>query len=686
MQPIDWIFLAAPIALVIGVAMYTRRYVKSVADFLAAGRCAGRYLLANSRGEAESGLTNSLAIFETILVAGFVLDFWGKLQIPIVLLVSIAGFVVYRLRETRAMTMAQFFEMRYSRRFRTFMGMLAFLAGILNYGIFPAVSARFFIYFLDLPLSVHIASFQISTLLLLMIGYLSCTVFMILAGGQVTLMVVDCVEGLLSHLIYIVIAIAVFFVVSWSQVAYVMQQSPAGHSKVNPFDTAEVPDFNIWFMLMGLFIRIYSTNAFQHRQGFVAAARTPHEGRMGGVLGEWRGYARSVMLLLLGICALTYLEHPAFSPQAASIHRALDAIPNAYLQKQMTIPISLRFLLPTGIKGLFCAIMIMGLLAGDAAHLHSWGSIFIQDIIMPLRKRAISPRQHMWMLRIAIAGVAVWAIFFSLFFRQTQYIMLWWNLTGARSSPAAAGAAIIGGLYWHKGTAEAARIGRRRFSAPCWRRSASVAEASGRRIRDLAGPVTAHIGWHLPEKFYFNNMVSAFFAALIAATIYIVVSILTCRRDFNLDRMLHRGEYAVDESGMTERPTLRQRFSLRRILRFDEHFTRTDKIVACGILCWSLLLMLINLGATASNFLLHRWSAAWWTNYWFATAIAVPFGIALVTLIWFGIGGVRDLRDFFVDLRSVKRDSRDDGRVSGESNLADEPPERASNAPVTAET
>ena len=72
------------------------------------------------------------------------------------------------LASQRAMTLAQFLEMRYSRRFRLFMGGLAFLSGILNYGIFPAISARFFIYFLDLPTTVSIAGMHVSTLALIM--------------------------------------------------------------------------------------------------------------------------------------------------------------------------------------------------------------------------------------------------------------------------------------------------------------------------------------------------------------------------------------------------------------------------------------------------------------------------------------------------------------------------------------
>src|SRR5690349_15343883 len=177
MHLIDWSLVIIPLVVVVAFAIYTNRYVKSVADFLAGGRCAGRYLLANARGQSDSGLANTMARFEIILISGFVLSFWEKISYPVVLLVGISGFVVYRYRETRAMTLAQFFEIRYTRRFRLYMGMLAFLAGILNYGIFPAISARFFIYFLDLPQHVALGPLGVPTFALIMAVYLSFTAF-----------------------------------------------------------------------------------------------------------------------------------------------------------------------------------------------------------------------------------------------------------------------------------------------------------------------------------------------------------------------------------------------------------------------------------------------------------------------------------------------------------------------------
>jgi SSS family solute:Na+ symporter len=61
---------------------------------------------------------------------------------PVMLFITITGFMIYRCRETRALTMSEFFERRDSKRFGAFMGILAFVSGILNLGIFPAVGGE----------------------------------------------------------------------------------------------------------------------------------------------------------------------------------------------------------------------------------------------------------------------------------------------------------------------------------------------------------------------------------------------------------------------------------------------------------------------------------------------------------------------------------------------------------------
>ena len=110
-------------------------------------------------------------------------------------------------------------------------------------------------------------------------------------------------------------------------------------------------------------------------------------------------------LALLALAAIGLGSASAFQREAVPIHQAIDSLQDTSLHSQMTVPIALRYLLPTGMKGLFCSIMIMGLFAGDTGHLHSWGSIFIQDVVLPLRKQPMSPRQHIWALRISVAAV-----------------------------------------------------------------------------------------------------------------------------------------------------------------------------------------------------------------------------------------------------------------------------------------
>lgn len=56
MQPIDWFLFSIPIAVIAVFCFHSQKYIRSVADFLAAGRTGGRYLLSSANGMAGMGL------------------------------------------------------------------------------------------------------------------------------------------------------------------------------------------------------------------------------------------------------------------------------------------------------------------------------------------------------------------------------------------------------------------------------------------------------------------------------------------------------------------------------------------------------------------------------------------------------------------------------------------------------
>ena len=202
----------------------------------------------------------------------------------------------------------------------------------------------------------------------------------------------------------------------------------------------------------------------------------------------------------------------------------------------MQVPIALRYMLPVGVKGMFCLIMVLTLMSGDASHILTWGGIFIQDIVLPLRKTPMTPRQHVLVLRLAVIGVAVFAFIFSILFHQKQDIVMWWLVTEGVFL-CGGGAAIIGGLYWKKGTTAAA-----------W---AALITGSGITLGSI---LIGRLPPALSKYFNFNGNEARFIAAGVAAAVYIVVSLLTCRENFDMDRMLHRGRYALadDAAGAAE--------------------------------------------------------------------------------------------------------------------------------------
>lgn len=649
MHWIDWTIIVAPLLTIFGLALYTRRYMRSVADFLSGGRLAGRYLLAVAKGEMNAGAVVFVALFEVIAKSGFTMTWWTWMSVPVSLILAITGFVIYRYRETRAMTLAQFFEIRYSKSFRIFTGLLGFGAGIVNFGIIPAVSARFFIYFLGLPPDLSIAAWTIPTYIPLMAVLLSITLLLTLSGGLITVMITNCVEGIISQILYLVLIFGLISIFSWSEISEVMTNRPPGHSYLNPFDSLALKDFNLWYVIMSLLVSVYGTMAWQNQSAYNAAAFSAHESRMGGILGRWRELGKSVVVTLLAICAMTYLQHPDFSARAASVQAEVSRIPDVQIQQQMEIPIALKHLLPIGCQGALCIILLMGVFGCDGSHLHSWGGLFIQDIIVPLRKKPFTPEQHIRLLRLAIIGVALFALLFGSLFRQTEYIVMWWQVTMGLFI-GGAGSAIIGGLYWKKGT-----------TAGAW---TSMLAGSG-----------ISVGGIVARQFYgndfpLNGMQISFVAALASITLYVIVSLLTRREDFNMDRMLHRGSYAT-QNRADESPAQPTTLSWSTLIGIDQSFSRSDKWISSSLFLWSMLWFVIFAVGTVWN-MISPWPISVWSTFWKISGIGLPIFISTVTAIWFTWGGLHDMRSLFRQLKIEKTNALDNGMVINHQNLDDE--------------
>lgn len=748
MHWIDWAIVTIPMVIVFLIALKAQAYVRGVADFLTAGRVAGRYVLCVAGGEAGMGLISAVALFEVYYTSGFAFSFWNGLTIPLGMIFLLTGYCIYRFRETRAMTMGQFLEIRYSRGFRIFAGILQSISGVINYAIFPAVSARFLIYYFDLPLQVTVFGLSFPMMGVVMAIFLSVAVIIVNAGGQITIMVTDCIQGILSYPLYAIVVGYLLLRFSWSSdIAPALLDRPEGMSLLNPFDISNLRDFNLFYIIVGIFSQVFNRMSWAGNQGFNAAALNAHEQKMGAVLGTWRAGFSTMMFIVLAIVAYAYLHNPKFEAKGEAVRqelawktvndvasgenfgevkkeirtfmdtgikpRVLDAAESSEavsgaapepmlsvvkatlathdpstaqtygsIYGQMLVPMTLRNILPIGITGIFAAICIFLLVSTDTSYMHSWGSIIVQDIVVPLRKKPFTPKEQLFWLRMAIVGVALFAFMFSALFAQIDFIIMFFAITGAIWL-GGAGPCIVGGLYWKRGTTAGAYtalilgsgiatggiIAQKMWVATLypWLESAGLLRMTKWLIEGISRPFEPYILWRVtPDQFPINSQEIYFLGLLASVTSYVIVSLLTGKQKiFNLDRMLHRGAYTRpgEEVVTYERLTLRNAW--QKILGITSEYTRGDKVLA-----WSVFIYSIG-WAFGSFVVLIIWNAIWpWPNSWWAewfkiSSLIVPSIIGVVTSVWFTIGGSVDLHRLFKRLGEETVNDLDDGRVIG---------------------
>jgi SSS family solute:Na+ symporter len=161
------------------------------------------------------------------------------------------------------------------------------------------------------------------------------------------------------------------------------------------------------------------------------------------------------------------------------------------------------------------------------------------------------------------------------------------------------------------------------------------------------------------KNFFLNGQEIYFFAMLVAAGLYTVFSLFGRRTHFNLDKMLHRGEYGIAGESIP----VREKVSIiKTAFGVTEEFTKGDKIIYAIAISQSLVMFLLFVAMTAMAYFIgltdKQWSLFHYYSFW------IMMSASFVVIAWLSIGGIRDTISLFRDLRAAKRDTTDDGRVT----------------------
>jgi solute:Na+ symporter, SSS family len=253
MSWIDWLIVIIPVGFVLWMAVYCRKYIHGVVDYLAAGRVCGRYVMSVGDLSSTIGVVTLVALVEAKYQTGFALSFWEVTWVSLGTILSLLGFVTYRWRETKALSIGQFLEMRYSRSFRIVAASIRTLSEMLQNAIGPAIAANFFIYFLGLPHKVSILGFSVPMFAFVVTVILVLALVIMWPAGRLSLMITDTVQGLLSYPIFVIIVGYVLVHFSWGhQIAPTMLDRAPGESFMNPFDIAKLRDFNMFALIVSM--------------------------------------------------------------------------------------------------------------------------------------------------------------------------------------------------------------------------------------------------------------------------------------------------------------------------------------------------------------------------------------------------------------------------------------------------
>ena len=405
-----------------GVLM--KKYVSGIGDYLVADRTMGFNLGLISMMCTEIGMITYVYYAELGYKAGFSSLIIAVPPMLVYFFLGRTGFIIKPLLEMKIMTIPEFFSRRFSKGVRFYVGILMAVGGILNFGVFPGVEAKFINTVSGIP-EEHV--------LITMVVLLTLVLIYTLLGGMVSVILTNYIQYILLSFGMVFITVYGVYVVGWDNIVNAVTASH-GEKGINPFFPSLFKgEFGVGFLVWQV---LEWTAILVAWQAVALRLFSSKDSKTGMKIYKWSGLMflfRGILPIFWGIMAFAYLTEPV---------DGLDAL-----------PLFLKAIVPSGILGLIFAGLLAASMSTYASYLLSWSSVVSQDIvgviIRQITGREISSKRQLMISRITVAAVMIFIIWWSLFHKLEGYLYFYLQMTGMLFLPGAL-VSIGFGVYWKK--------------------------------------------------------------------------------------------------------------------------------------------------------------------------------------------------------------------------------------------
>ncbi len=438
---IDWVLIIVYPLISLGIGLYVRKFIKNMGDFVCAGQGLGTALgIATLTGtelglitvmyQAQKGFIGGFATFHIALIAGIV-----------TLAVGLSGFILFRLREMKVLTIPEFYERRFDKKTRILGGIMMACGGILNMGLFLKIGSMFIVGVTGLSESSWALPAVMIFLITLVLIY-TCL------GGMVSVVIADYVQFVVLSFGMIITCLLIIKNLGWNDIFNTVYKLK-GDAGFNPIVEGE---FGIEYIMFAALIGLVSCALWPTAVSRALSADSPQTVKKQFSFGSISFMIRFLIPCFWGICAFVWLTKigGSVTDKGIVLPGATEAISNLY-----ALPIFIGKILPAGLVGLMTAAMLAAFMSTHDSYLLCWSTVLTQDVIAPLMGDKISPKGRITLSRWLIVIIGVYVLFWGLIYKGSLDIFDYMGVTGAIYY-AGAFALLVCGLYWKKASSTGA--------------------------------------------------------------------------------------------------------------------------------------------------------------------------------------------------------------------------------------